>query len=107
MGDLFMVVMELCEGVPWYNPSSDQKKLLLDASRCLEESGLVHGDIRAPNVLMVGDGIRILDFDWAGKAGEARYPVALSEGVQWHKDAGAGKPIHVEHDQHMVSLLCG
>ncbi|KAH7908691.1 hypothetical protein BJ138DRAFT_1157089 [Hygrophoropsis aurantiaca] len=37
--------------------------------------GFVLGDIRPPNIL-VGDNddIRMVDFDWAGKDGEARYP---------------------------------
>jgi len=107
LGDLFMVVMQLCEGAMFQNPSSDQKALLTTASRSLAGSGLVHGDLRPPNIMLVGsDEVKILDFDWAGKAGEARYPIVLSEKEPWHQGAGAGKLIETAHDQHMVSILC-
>ena len=38
----------------------------------------VHGDLRVQNILVVDDSISILDFDWAGKEGEVRYPQELN-----------------------------
>ena len=38
--------------------------------------GLVHGDLRDPNIVCDGRRVMLLDFDWAGKDGEASYPTA-------------------------------
>ena len=44
---------------------------------------LVCGDLRPPNVLFSGGKVFLIDFDWAGKEGEARYPRGLSRSVTW------------------------
>ena len=36
--------------------------------------GLVHGDLRDPNILCNGESVMLVDFDWGGKDGEALYP---------------------------------
>jgi len=38
---------------------------------------LVHGDLREPNILCVGEKVMLIDFDWGGRVGEAYYPTAL------------------------------
>jgi hypothetical protein len=35
---------------------------------------LVHGDPRVPNIVCEGESVLLLDFDWGGRVGEARYP---------------------------------
>ena len=40
----------------------------------------------------------IIDFDWAGKEGEARYPKDLSPAVRWPPGAKAGGLITKAHD---------
>ncbi|EPQ53377.1 hypothetical protein GLOTRDRAFT_17241, partial [Gloeophyllum trabeum ATCC 11539] len=46
----------------------------------LHEAGYVHGDVRDVNVLVCGaDGsgekdVLLVDWDWAGRGAEARYP---------------------------------
>jgi serine/threonine protein kinase len=38
--------------------------------------GFVHGDLRAANILCKDDSVKVIDFDWGGKDGEAFYPMA-------------------------------
>lgn len=40
------------------------------------EEGLVHGDLRHPNIIIEGDRVLLLDFDWGGREGEVSYPTA-------------------------------
>ncbi|KAG5727061.1 hypothetical protein E4T56_gene20301 [Termitomyces sp. T112] len=51
----------------------------------LHQNGFVHGDIRAANLLidpasLKSDDVQVhlIDFDWAGRAGEVRYPIGLN-----------------------------
>ena len=42
------------------------KSRVMDAYKALHEQGVLHGDIRRENVLVLGDGsVRIIDFDKA------------------------------------------
>lgn len=48
----------------------------------LSRAGWVHGDIRAPNAMVDGGGnVVIVDYDWAGRRGEAEYPLRVSVGL--------------------------
>jgi len=49
------------------------RELVLD----FHQEGFVHGDLRAPNIICKGDEVFLIGFDWAGKAGEASYPIDL------------------------------
>jgi len=40
----------------------------------LHSSGFVHGDLRLPNFLVDGERLLLIDFDWGGKEGQARFP---------------------------------
>ena len=40
----------------------------------LHDAGFVHGDLRAPNFIVDGDRLLLVDFDWGGKDGEVEYP---------------------------------
>jgi len=35
---------------------------------------LVHGDLREPNIICNGETVMLIDFDWGGRVGDARYP---------------------------------
>ncbi|KAI0739155.1 hypothetical protein C8Q80DRAFT_234232 [Daedaleopsis nitida] len=66
----------------------------------LHQHGMVHGDLRGQNVLYgrrMAD-IQVIDFDWAGKEGEARYPKDLSPAVKWPHGAEPGGLITTAHD---------
>jgi len=68
-------------------------KRLEDILAKLNAGGVVHGDFRANNV-MVKPGEEelavLIDFDWAGKAGEVHYPLDRNHiGIQWPGQAGS------------------
>lgn len=77
--------------------------------KVLHDHNLVHGDIRTPNIILEGDGepwgVKIIDFDWAGKEGEARYPLTLSSAVKWAKGVEDCELIDASHDLFMVGEL--
>ena len=102
-----MVVMGYCTGSMWPDsPSKAHMELVKRAESLLGEANLVHGDLRKPNILVEGEKIRIIDFDWAGTAGTVKYPICLSTAEDWHENAGVSCPIEHAHDQHMVKILC-
>jgi hypothetical protein len=79
----------------------------------LHDAGFVHGDVRSTNILidlesLDSDDVRIhfVDFDWAGRIGEAKYPNDIN-GITVKRPEGAegGKVITMEHDKMMVSYL--
>ena len=107
-----MVVMELLEGaVTWQSSMllTTDKILLQEAIKKLHGAVWVHGDIRGNNVLLVlysnGSRLFLVDFDWAGRSGEARYPYFMSREVAWPPGASDGELIALEHDVHMINLL--
>ena len=87
------------------------------ALEILHGQGLVHGDIRLPNVIIedcddegtedeesIGAHTRIVDFDWAGHEGVVRYPHDLSQG-QWVEGVEDYALIRASHDNAMVEKL--
>lgn len=86
------------------DPSNAHVELIKRAERLLGEANLVHGDLRKPNVLVEGEKIRIIDFDWAGTAGIVKYPICLNTAEDWHENAGISCPIEHAHDQYMVKF---
>jgi len=80
---------------------------LREAVQLLHEEDYVHGDIRLPNVLITSTGLKLIDFDWCGKEGTARYPadIFLVPERGWHEGVRRGGLIAKDHDQHMVNLL--
>ena len=80
---------------------------LRSAITTLHEHGLVFGDLRKPNVLLVGDGVVLVDFDWCGKEGEARYPsdILMLDSLNWHGGVERGPLLAKEHDAHLFRCL--
>ena len=110
VGPIRMVVMEHIEG----DTLVDAKTLPEDASdqtataiRKLHDAGLVFGDLRAPNIMVSGGRVILIDFDWAGEEGKARYPRNLSRSVTWPASAKSleMKPILAKHDSFMLGQL--
>ena len=74
----------------------------------MKSKGVVHGDLRPNNIMcrvQPGEGeleIRVIDFDWAGKVGVARYPAVMNPHIPW-----PGKPrelIGENDDETLLSL---
>ena len=105
-GNWHVVIMEKVTGVSL--PASEQVNMALkDTVDKIHAQGYVHGDLRAQNILVVDDSIRILDFDWAGKEGEVRYPQELNTSCNWHSDVKPGGLIAKEHDVYQINTICG
>ncbi|OJT12906.1 hypothetical protein TRAPUB_10537 [Trametes pubescens] len=48
---------------------------------------------------------KLIDFDWAGRAGVVRYPLHLSEGIRWAPGVVDYALITQEHDLYMLDQL--
>lgn len=107
LGPLRMVVMVRLrceEREAWPEDAREQVKKALDK---LHENQLVFGDLRAPNVLLSGGKAFLIDFDWSGKVGEARYPRGLSRTIKWPDNVEVleRQLITTEHDLWMLDKL--
>jgi hypothetical protein len=109
IGNLFMVVMERLEGMPLATYGRKvHHSAYQDIERALEvlkKKKFVHGDLRAVNVMIVRvqnrDHARLIDFDWAGESGRARYPSTINKASlseEWHEDVKAGGLMETKHD---------
>ncbi|KAI0714115.1 hypothetical protein C8Q72DRAFT_206479 [Fomitopsis betulina] len=80
---------------------------LRSAITTLHKHGLVFGDLRKPNVLLMVDRVVLIDFDWCGKEGEARYPsdILLLDSLDWHGRVERGQLIKKVHDAHLFHSL--
>ncbi|KAG8946581.1 hypothetical protein FRC04_011559 [Tulasnella sp. 424] len=109
-------VMELLSSKKWFHLvkaelpkdiTERQKKDLRNRGTALisflSEHQLVHGDLRGCNIMCRrGDNdvdLRVLDWDWAGKRGTARYPAALNTEVGYQGLPGG--LIETSHDEDM------
>lgn len=146
-GRLKMVVMEYIKGVRLSKLCADGAAIprpvyddVQRALKLLHDAGMVHGDIRHPNIVVAdvvpaargnieaedqaeGEGYvevegqgegevddmcartRIIDFDWAGKLGEVRYPPGLSGMITWAEGVNDCELIKPEHDIFMLGKL--
>ena len=78
------VVMDLIRGLNARHKflSSELPPSVYDDVQCgigiLPATGLVFGDLRCPNIMVIGSGEKLhamlVDFDWARPAGTAMYP---------------------------------
>ncbi|RDX53028.1 hypothetical protein OH76DRAFT_1399616 [Lentinus brumalis] len=78
----------------------------------LHDKGFVHGDLRDVNVIVRNEGVSgddpgilIVDWDWAGRAGQVTYPRGINTQVARPADALAGEDIKAEHDVWMADRL--
>ncbi|KAI0345449.1 hypothetical protein BDW22DRAFT_1352907 [Trametopsis cervina] len=84
---------------------------LQTALSLLHQNQLVFGDLRQPNVLKTTNGALLIDFDWCGTAGEARYPPDINmdldyeDGFSWHPDVRPRGLLATEHDDHLLIQL--
>jgi hypothetical protein len=68
--------------------------------RFMQTNSLVHGDLRANNMLFREHNddieLQVLDWDWAGRASEVRYP--LDRNPKAKLPGSSGGFIHTDHD---------
>jgi serine/threonine protein kinase len=111
----WMVVMEFVPGSTLLDLSNKKRKIprsyreeIYAAVHWLHDNGFVFGDLRAQNIMINSEGkVKLIDFDWAGKAGEARYPLLINrdERLEWHEGVKPGGVIELQHDLHMLTKL--
>ena len=62
------------------------------AVKLLHAEDLVFGDLRATNIMVVGQTVKrgmLVNFDWVGKHNEDRYPPIINNmliGKEWHHE---------------------
>lgn len=105
-GGLAMVVMKFVEGRSYSLPEKDEIKISLkEAVDILHENNLVFGDLRPSNILVVGERVKLIDFDWCAEDGEGRYPVGLNPEGGWHPDVGGSVEMRMSHDDYLLNKL--
>lgn len=106
---MYVVVMDYENGEHVDKPLQDKMHIeqLREAVGALHDANYVHGDLREPNVLITADGLKIIDFDWCGEDGVARYPahISLVPDLGWHEGVSRGGLIRKDHDEHMFGRL--
>ena len=115
-----VIVMEYIEGKTLHecrctlrDPQKDAiRKKLKEAIQSMRDKKYVHGDLRQPNIMIKNSETGsdsptpiIVDFDWAGIEGVAKYPLNLNQVVDWPSDAKSGLNILNSHDIYMVENL--
>jgi hypothetical protein len=120
IGDIFMVVMDRVNSRDAYDEFRDRdlpSTVLNDVKLALErlhDAGLVYGDVRRPNIMVYksqekGEEWRglLIDFDWAGPVGKAKYPAMLNKSgdINWADGVAPGAEIKKEHDLDMFEKL--
>lgn len=114
-GALKMVVMVYVEGKTAskvFSGATLSPNVVGDLERALNilhGEGFVFGDLRRPNIMIMPEDntVRLIDFDWAGRENEARYPIHLNQSkeVKWADGVGSYRKIHKKHDLDMLNLL--
>ncbi|KAI8996267.1 hypothetical protein BD414DRAFT_575629 [Trametes punicea] len=105
---MYVVVMDRIKNTEERKLTEADRATLREAVALLHKRNLVFGDLRAPNVLLLrGGGLMLVDFDWCGREGAAKYPGDINEDgtIKWHADTKAGQLIKKEHDLHMQTVL--
>ncbi|EGO20811.1 hypothetical protein SERLADRAFT_400023, partial [Serpula lacrymans var. lacrymans S7.9] len=89
-------------------PKPVPEAVLRDVKRALKllhENRFVFGDLRDTNVVSSKEQGFLVDFDWAGKEGEDRYPAALNENNKWHAEVRAHAVMSKAHDDYQFEQL--
>ncbi|KAF8426806.1 hypothetical protein L210DRAFT_3420544 [Boletus edulis BED1] len=113
-GGWCFVVMDMLSGYQTLQDyqGSELKPSVVEAIheslRLFHQAGYVHGDIRDTNIMVSepGDHLMIVDLDWGGNAGVARYPARVNfEEIERPLDARDGSLITKEHDHFMINTI--
>ena len=107
-GKRFMIVMDYVDLKRLAGCLTNQQhQRLKDAINILHSKNMVFGDLRRPNIFVGNDTVMLIDFDWCGTAGEARYPpeINLDASIGWPLDVGPKRLMYCHHDDHMLNNL--
>lgn len=58
-------------------------KSLCQMVKALHDNKLVFQDLQWLNVLIIEDGLTLVDFDWSGEQGTVHYPIDISLVIKW------------------------
>jgi hypothetical protein len=129
VGGAFMVIMDLIDGPDAgraFEPGDLPPTVLEDmhnALKKLHEAGLVFGDMRRPNIMLVksrgayyededeyGEDEwhgQLIDFNWSGPVGKARYPPAINKDgrITWAFGVEPAGLIEKRHDEDMLRKI--
>jgi len=115
-GGLKLVVMRFVDGVTAHDVYGNAPRLpdiifkkVEEAVTLLHKNGLVFGDLRPPNIMILEQQALLVDFDWCTKDGEGRYLVSLNDvdgDIGWHPDVKRGSVMYKKHDLFMLGKLC-
>ena len=91
------------------NPTECERILGMctDALMCLHSNGFCHGDFRPCNIFVTASKtIDIIDYDWAGRIGEVKYPLFMNHiSIKWPDTAEDGGKITEAHDTYWLDAL--
>ena len=113
---LSMVVMEYIDGVTLAQVKEEMnaqttEKVRLElrhALNLLHDHGLVFGDLRPPKVMITkAQRVKLIDFNWAGEKGQAKYPYLMSPAINWPEGITPLAVIETDHAFDMLSKLLG
>lgn len=113
---LSMVVMEYIDGETLAQVKKEMnaqttENVRLELRRALDllhDRGLVFGDLRPPNVMITkAQRVKLIDFNWAGEKGQAKYPYLMSPGINWPEGVTPLAVMETDHDLDMLSKLFG
>lgn len=112
-GGLLMIVMEDAKGgtlsrllnssprPPWSRLDTIITSVK-QAIELLHAENLVFGDLRTPNILVDGDDVKLVDYDWCGVHGEDRYPFIINDAIDWASGVESSAIMYKAHDLHML-----
>ena len=84
-GELRMVVMEYVDGETLHEVKRVPPSAKAEVARALQilhDQDCIFGDLRRQNVMITrNEQVKLIDFDWAGKENETRYPLLASRAI--------------------------
>ncbi|KAF8331812.1 hypothetical protein F5887DRAFT_994791 [Amanita rubescens] len=113
-GGLLMVVMDYVKGGTLTEllrsspPKSRLDPIIKSVEKAIEllhANDLVFGDLRTPNILVDGNGAKLVDYDWCGVHQVDRYPFIIGDAIEWAEGVGPRATLHKDHDLHMLERL--
>ena len=104
-GGWIAIVMEkIVNGEMINEPVSPQvQQSLKQVLHLMQTKEYVHGDLRPQNIIVAENKVYIIDFDWAGKEGEATYPPTLNCDTNWAQGVVPKGQIKKEHDEYQIT----